>query len=117
MYCTWSGRSRPLSASKRAIACGVASMPSAALAAEPGTRLMVTKRPTDAANGVATNPASRTAISRSMGSSTRRGGPRRHPAVVQLRGRTLALEPRVLERLQESGAHRFVVLQLLRVGD
>src|SRR5215813_815010 len=92
-------------------------MPSAALAAEPGTTLMAMKRMIDAANSVGTKTVRRIAISRSMGSSTARGGSRVRPSVVEPCNRALAFEPRVLEGLQEAGAHRLIVLQLVRMGD
>ena len=56
----------PVLSSNRAIACGVASMPSADLAAEPGTTLMAMNRTSDAASKVGTNASKRNAISLSM---------------------------------------------------
>src|SRR5919206_4516753 len=84
------------------MACGVASMPSAERAAEPGTTLMATNSTSDAASSVGTKARRRKATSRSMPAPPR-------PAS--------GLEPGVLQGLQEARPHRLVVLQLLGVGD
>src|SRR5207249_11187937 len=106
------------------MACAVASMPNAAFAADPGTTLTVTNKTSDVASTVGTNAARRVAINLHMIQEKRleaatRGWRRAPlaampPAFPQVQ---LTLDPRILQRLQEPGSHRAVILQCLCVPD
>src|SRR5207302_8844688 len=102
------------------MACAVASMPNAACAADPGTTLTVTNKTSDVARTVGTNAARRVAINLHMIQEKRleattpgwRRAPRAAmpPAFPQVQ---LTLDPRIIQRLQDTGSHRSVFFHIL----
>src|SRR5688572_22252831 len=89
-------------------------MPRAALAAEPGTTLIAMNRMIEAAISVGMKASRRNAIRRSMAQPRPFSGSR--PSRARSPSRPL-LEPRVLQRLEEAGTHRLVVLEVAGMRD